>query len=85
LRSTDLLSFDQSLHSINLPGDRSFTVELLTAGNQQNFDVITVTARVTQTSSTAPPSVPDTGSTAVLLGVGFLALAFAARTKVAFS
>jgi VPDSG-CTERM motif len=79
------LSFDQSLQSINLPGDRSFTVELLTAGNQQNFDVITVTARVTQTRSTAPPSVPDTGSTAVLLGVGFLALAFAARTKVAFS
>ena len=65
------LSFDQSLQSINLPGDRSFTVELLTAGNQQNFDVITVTARVTQTGSTAPPSVPDTGSTAVLLGIGF--------------
>jgi VPDSG-CTERM motif len=80
------LSFDQPLQSINLPGDRSFTVELLTAGNQQNFDEITVTARVTQTASTAPPSsVPDAGSTAVLLGLGFLALAFAARTKVAFS
>jgi hypothetical protein len=57
----------------------------LTAGNQQNFDVITVTARVTQTGSAAPPSVADTGSTAVLLDLSFLALAFAARTKVAFS
>jgi VPDSG-CTERM motif len=37
-----------------------------------------VRATITQTASSAPPAaVPDTGSTVVLLGLGFLALAFA--------
>jgi hypothetical protein len=76
------LSFAQPNQSINLPGDRSFAVDLITSGNEVNFSVITVTARVTQTSSVAPPSsVPDAGSTAALLGLGILALAFASRVK----
>ena len=76
------LSFTQPVQSINILGNRSFVVESLTNGNQSNFDVITVTARVTQTGSTAPPSsVPDAGSTAMLLGLGFLALAFASRSR----
>jgi hypothetical protein len=76
------LSFTQPVQSINIPGNRSFVVELLTNGNQSNFDVITVTARVTQTGSTAPPSsVPDAGSTIVLLSLGLIGLAFAARSR----
>jgi VPDSG-CTERM motif len=77
------LSFVQPSQSINVPGNRSFIVELLTTGNDVNFDVISVTARVTQTGSTAPPSsVPDAGSTAALLGLGCGALIFASRRKV---
>ena len=39
-----------------------------------------VTATITQTASSAPPTpVPDTGSTAALLGLGLLAMACARK------
>jgi hypothetical protein len=62
--------------------DRTFSVDLIIVQEPPVFGsnlVATVTARVTQLSSGTAPSVPDAGSTAALLGLGLLVLAFAGR------
>ena len=74
--------------------DRSFIIELSDAVFNEIEDhplagplidageegAAVVRATITQTASSAPPAaVPDTGSTAALLGLGLLALAFARR------
>jgi VPDSG-CTERM motif len=74
-----------------LTSDRTFTIELSDAifneleGHRDAGPIIdageeghaVVRATITQTASSAPPSVPDTGSTAMLLGLGLFAVAFA--------
>jgi len=80
--------------TVNVPNDRSFTITLSDAtfnygfGSLQSGQVCgaTVSATITQISSTAPPennppSVPEGGRTALLLGSSLVGLRLFARNK----
>jgi hypothetical protein len=65
--------------------DRTFVVDLIVSLAQESsafLPTATVNARLTQLSSGTAPSVPDAGSTAMLLSLGFLALALASRSRL---
>ena len=67
-------SIDLSDATFNAIEDFHDAGPLIDAGEE---GAAVVRATIKQTASSAPPTVPDTGSTAMLLGLGLLALAFA--------